>query len=76
MNTPRVAAIHRQLARLHEELADELERGDGPKNTNASVPKKARRKRVRKPYVPNRPFSEIEIERARQRARKLGIATG
>jgi hypothetical protein len=76
MNTSRVAEIHRQLAKLHDELADELERGDAPKNTNAAPPKKPRRKRVRKPFVPSRPFSEIEIERARHRARKLGIATG
>ena len=68
MNTARVAALLR-------ELADELERGDAPKNDTAAAPK-PRRKRVRKPYVPTRPLSQIEIERARHRARKLGIATG
>ena len=28
VNTPRVASIHRQLARVHAELAEELERSD------------------------------------------------
>jgi hypothetical protein len=69
MNTARVAALLR-------ELADELERGDAPKNTNAAALARPRRKRVRKPFIPSRPLSQIEIERARQRARKLGIATG
>lgn len=70
MNTARVAMLLR-------ELADELEHNDAPappvKPSRRTQPK---RKRVRQPFVPIRQLSEIEIERARQRARKLGIAIG
>lgn len=74
MNASRVAKIHRQLAQLHAELADEMDRGSAPMNDTAP-PKKPRRKPIRKPYVPQRQFSEFEKARARQRARKLGIPT-
>ncbi len=64
MNRTRVAALLR-------ELADELERDD--ERQKVPVRAKMLRKRVRHPFVPQRELSEIEIARARQRARKLGI---
>jgi hypothetical protein len=72
MSRVRVAEIHLQLAELHRELAD-IERG-APVAASTREKPKARRKRMREAYVPERKFSDIEIARARQRAKKLGIA--
>lgn len=72
MSRARVIEIHLQIADLHRELAEELEREHRPANDAANVPK-AKRKRIRKAYVPKREFTDIEMARARQRAKKLGI---
>lgn len=64
MNRTRVATLLR-------ELADEFEQGDERPKVRARA--KVLRKVVRAPFVPERKLSEIEITRARQRARKLGI---
>ncbi len=56
-------------------LADAVEALDEDKRTKRSASPNAKpsRKAVRAPYVPKREFSEIEIARARERAKKLGI---
>jgi hypothetical protein len=58
---------------IADAIESEREGGPGlPRAKPLPVPK-VRRKAVRKPFVPERKLSEIEIERARQRARRLGI---
>lgn len=72
MSRARVAELHRQLAEIHRELAEEIEREQtGPRLPDA--PKSKARRAIRDPYVPTRKLSDIEMARARQRAKKLGI---
>ena len=66
MNKPRLAALFR-------EIASELEREEVVGHAAPAVVKRSPSKRVRKPFVPQRQLSELEIVRARQRAKKLGI---
>jgi hypothetical protein len=75
MNRTNVATLHlTRIAGLLRELANELEsRVDGMLPANAAPRVKPGRKRVHRPFTPQRELSELEIARARQRARKLGI---
>jgi hypothetical protein len=72
MTRSRIATIHRQLAALHGELAQEIERDEGRLVTASNAPK-VRRARMRRPFTPARPPTEFEMARARLRAKKLGI---
>jgi hypothetical protein len=77
MNTTKVATIHRHIARLHAELAEELEHEDNavPANDGARVRKPAKRIRKRPTRVPYKPAmpSDIDVAAVKSMARKAGI---
>jgi hypothetical protein len=75
VNTTKVASIHRQLARLHAELAEEIERDGAPANDSRTVPKRAKRLRKRQTRVPYKPPmpSDIDVAAVKSMARKAGI---
>lgn len=58
MNARRVAALHRELARVHADLADAIEADDGEEAPMQDRPSQTRQKPVRKPRQVVRPVGE------------------
>lgn len=68
MNNARVAQLLRSIARLHEDLAEEIDpRAESPEE----VPKRKRSRAVL-PVIPASKPSEVDRARAREELRKLG----
>lgn len=75
MSRAREAAIHRELARLHAELAEELAADDGPANGAPPPPRRARKRRavpLVKPTGRGKP-TEMDMARADALLRRHGI---
>lgn len=74
MNARRIAEIHVELAKLHQELAEAM----APDDAAPTPDERPRRRRVRVhpgPVHPDRTPSEIDAARAARMLRKRGIAT-
>lgn len=70
MNAARVAQLHRELARIHGELAEEL--SDEPTPVQA-VPEVPRRPRTRAFHAPLGEVSDTDRARAAKMLRRRGI---
>jgi hypothetical protein len=72
VNATRIAALHRELSRIHGELAEEMA---GPDDAPAAPPP-SKLKTRRGPRVPKIEASELDRARADANAERLGMLTG
>lgn len=72
MNARRIAEIHIEIAKLHQELAEAMAPDDA---APAEVPRRRRVKVHPGPVHPDRTPSEIDAARAGRMLRRRGIAT-
>lgn len=75
MDAGRVARLHREIARLHAELADALDNMETEGSIEPAPHKPRRTRRARLPRRPEGPIDEIAAADARRTLKAYGFAT-